>query len=432
MMKKIAIRNKIGDWWYYLTSFTFNEVKIHVDPITDQVSSSTVLGEMLQRGITNNADKLKTYILQQEERFFNALVLAVYNGHPKWQEIRIENNKEEEFNTGFLTFNTDKNIEGHDIIIPLDGQHRVAGIKKALEENPDLADETIPVILIGHQNTQEGKRRSRRLFSTLNRYARPVSLSDIIALDEDDSVAIVTRYLVENNQLFEDGRLSNSKQRAIAQQDKKTLTNIQILYECNMELLKYFIDTNEVKIDGKKIKSNKAGLDRYIRFRRPDAEHELFKVLVNEFWTKFSEIEEISDYLSITVGNDPAGAYRNANGGNLLFRPVGQIPFVKTAIALFKSLRNWESVFERLREIPLDLEASLWTGIAWDTNQRKMITAKQSLVELLFKHFADETLLSDKEKNRMIQEYKTAKGMLPTTDAGIVLDHIGGNDGNCD
>lgn len=58
---------------------------------------------------------------------------------------------------------------GEEIIFPVTGQHQVEGIKKAIIENPDLANEKVPVILIGHQNTSEGKQRTRRLFLTLNR-----------------------------------------------------------------------------------------------------------------------------------------------------------------------------------------------------------------------------------------------------------------------
>ena len=44
--------------------------------------------------------------------------------------------------------------------------------------------------------------RTRRLFTTLNRYAKPVKKSEIIALDEDDIIAIITRELVEKYPLF--------------------------------------------------------------------------------------------------------------------------------------------------------------------------------------------------------------------------------------
>lgn len=52
--------------------------------------------------------------------------------------------------------------------------------------------------------------RSRRLFSTLNRYAKPVSMRDIIALDEDDVVAIASRDLIDTHPLFARDRLLDS------------------------------------------------------------------------------------------------------------------------------------------------------------------------------------------------------------------------------
>ena len=79
-------------------------------------------------------------------------------------------------------------MNGKEKIFPVDGQHRVEGIKDALKKNSQLANETVSVMLIGHSTTTEGMKKSRRIFSTLNRYAKPVKLGDIIALDEDDEV----------------------------------------------------------------------------------------------------------------------------------------------------------------------------------------------------------------------------------------------------
>src|SRR5699024_5656182 len=102
----------------------------------------------------------------------------------------------ETYQMGLLDF------PGNHKIFPVDGQHRVEGIKAALLEKPELKDQKIAVIFIGHKNDEAGKQRTRRLFTTLNRYAKPVLLDDIIALDEDDVVAITTRFLLEEYDLF--------------------------------------------------------------------------------------------------------------------------------------------------------------------------------------------------------------------------------------
>lgn len=77
------------------------------------------------------------------------------------------------YNLGIITLTDDVKI------FPVDGQHRVAGIKKAIEDKPEMKSERVPVIFVGHSTDEIGMQRTRRMFSTLNRYAKPVSLRDI-------------------------------------------------------------------------------------------------------------------------------------------------------------------------------------------------------------------------------------------------------------
>lgn len=128
------------------------------------------------------------------------------------------------------------------MVFPVDGQHRVEGIKSALKANPKLEDETITVIFIGHHNTREGKEKTRRIFSTLNRYAKPVSPGDILALDEDDIVAISTRELLENCPLFmnENVKIDKKSSKALADNDDKSFTSLITLYETNKIIYIYY------------------------------------------------------------------------------------------------------------------------------------------------------------------------------------------------
>ena len=63
--------------------------------------------------------------------------------------------------------------------------------------------------------------RVRRLFSTLNRYAKPVSMRDIIALDEDDIIAIASRELIDNHPLFSNERILDIRNKAIPETNTK-------------------------------------------------------------------------------------------------------------------------------------------------------------------------------------------------------------------
>ena len=189
-MKIPAIKGKIGETIYYIANLTFQQINQLVKRVDSELHTSTSLREEIQRSLSDNYIKIKQYILNREDHFFNSLVLAVYDGQPIWTEIRYELEEEWYHNVGVLHFN------GEEKIFPVDGQHRVEGIKAALKEKPEIGSETISVILIGHSNSTEGMEKSRRIFSTLNRYAKPVRLGDIIALDEDDVVAITTRILL--------------------------------------------------------------------------------------------------------------------------------------------------------------------------------------------------------------------------------------------
>lgn len=116
-----------------------------------------------------------------------------------------------------------------------------------MECKPEIADETIGVVLIGHKNTAEGRERSRRIFSTLNRYVKPVRLGDIIALDEDDTVAIVTRNMLETYPLFTGNRIKATNNKAIPANDKMAFTS---LMTCMHVTQLYLIHSSQLEMVG--------------------------------------------------------------------------------------------------------------------------------------------------------------------------------------
>mgnify|MGYP001852878999 CR=1 FL=1 len=424
-MNKIAFREKPGDWIYYLTWFTYKEVSTYVKKIDKELHQSKSLNDMIQRSLTENVDRIASYIEKQPERFFNALVLAVYDGDPQWREVELDYGNGEKYDLGVLE------LSGEEKIFPVDGQHRVEGIKRVLERNKDKKydSETIPVILIGHKKTAEGMQRTRRLFSTLNRYAKPVTLNDIISLDEDDIIAIATRHLIENNPLFHEERLINQKQKAIPKSDKTAYTNIISLYECNTELLAYFIKDKIVYFNHKQLRG-KRKIQEYCRLRPSEEEISTFITFTDTFWGAFSQkIDEISQYLSIDIKSNPAADFRNEQGGSLLFRPVGQRPFVRCALALYDLSHDMNSVMAVLNKVKYSIEDKLWESIVWNPISKKMITSSNAtLIEYMLKYFT-RAPMTDIEIKKMVDEYKSMKGdpaltkeeILQTLDKYIVI-----------
>ena len=227
-----ALRARMGQWWYFTSVMRMSDIVERVKTV-GEIHRAESLQELLQRQLTKRASGIADYLVSQDQRFFNSLVIGTYGGNPNWSEVSIKKapftlQKELPLHLeGILGFLI---LDGTERLFALDGQHRVAGIREALERNEELQCEEVAVIFVagvtqGHrQDDPGGYERTRRLFSTLNRYAKPVGKKDIIALDEDDSVAIVTRLLVEDHPLFV-GKISLGQAKNIAKSDQKSLTN---------------------------------------------------------------------------------------------------------------------------------------------------------------------------------------------------------------
>lgn len=394
-MKIPAIKGKIGDTLYYIANLTFQQINQLVKKVDSELHTSTSLREEIQRSLSKNYIKIKQYILQRNDHFFNSLVLAVYDGEPIWTEIRYELEDEWFHNVGVLYFNGDEKI------FPVDGQHRVEGIKAAIRESPDLSAETISVILIGHSNTPDGMEKSRRIFSTLNRYAKPVRLGDIIALDEDDIVAITTRSMLESFPLFMGDRVKASNSKSIPPNDKKSFTTLMTLYDCHVELLKYYKFKGNIS-NGK--------LKDYLRVR-PDDETILgFQTFLVNFWNTFINcFPEMERYIEDS-SQDAAGPYRDSvSGGNIFFRPISLFPFISAISTL--AIRNLEIninyIIMQFSDIERIVSAEPWNKVIWNPTTNKMVMRNQTLVKYLFMHLYGHETLTNKEKVVLQTKYAT-------------------------
>lgn len=392
-MKIPAIKGKIGKTIYYIANLTFQPIDQLVKRVDSELHTSTSLKEEIQRSLSDNYIKIKQYILNREDHFFNSLVLAVYDGLPVWTEIRYELEEEWYHNVGVLHLN------GEEKIFPVDGQHRVEGIKAALGEKPEIASETISVILIGHSNTSEGMEKSRRIFSTLNRYAKPVRLGDIIALDEDDIVAITTRIMLENFPLFMGDRIKASNSKSIPTNDKKSFTTLMTLYDCHLELLKYY------KFGGN-ISSGK--LKDYLRVRPDDETISGFYNFLFDFWRAFKIcFTEIENYIEDTSLN-AAEQYRESNrGGNIFFRPISLYPFISAIATLAMRAPEHDiiRVMEQFRNIDRTVSSEPWNRVIWNPITHKMVMRNQSLVKYLFMHMYSHNILTSKENTAIRIKY---------------------------
>ena len=234
-----------------------------------------------------------------------------------------------------------------------------------------LKKEEVSVIFVAHRNDSVGLERTRRLFTTLNRYAKPVSKSEIVALDEDDIIAITTRELVEKHPLFEE-KISLAKTKAIPVQDNKNFTTIITLYDVLDILLK---------------KTGK-GSKNFKKYRPEDSDISKFYDKSTQFWDLM--IEHFPPLEAITKSqpdNNIAGHYRHRAGGNMLFRPVG-ILIVANVVRYAKDAGMSErEAIKRISEVSMELTDEPWVGLLWDKTNHRMIsgtTPQKVARQLLF------------------------------------------------
>lgn len=391
MMKFAAIKGQMGIWKYYVTALTFEEVSKYVSPITKEISNSDSYANILQRAITDNVSSITDYILNQKERLFNALVLALYDGNPEWAELDVEVEDYSTFSVGVLE------LSGEEIIFPVDGQHRVEGIREAVKRNPKLANEKVPIILIGHENSKEGKERTRRLFSTLNRRAKRVKDNEIIALDEDDVIAIATREIAENDVLFAGNKLIDSPNKNIPSTNGIAFTSILTLYEVNKIIYSQICSEKGM---------SKSQQEKYLLYRPDEDEVEEFVKKIREYWELFvSNIDCIQKYVNSTDDVIIESGYRSIQGGNLLFRPIALSQFVLATYEYQK--RTGKTIRESIShigKIPMEINERPWKNILW-LDERKSINGRVRKKELktLMLFLADPKILGEKEKDELIQ-----------------------------
>ena len=377
-----ALKARMGDWIYYVTFLRMDQIADQIQ-IAQKIHSSKVLKDMIQRQITNRAGQISDYLLKQPQRFFNSLIVGVYGGSPDWYELKVGPNRHPDVPElppeldGVLGI---LRLDGTQTFFAIDGQHRVEGIKQALKKDNELKKEEVSVIFVAHRNDSTGMERTRRLFTTLNRYAKPVSKSEIVALDEDDIIAITTRELVEKYPLFQE-KISLSKTKAIAVTDDKSFTTIVTLYDV-LEVL---------------FREKGRGWTAFKRHRPEDDTIAEFSGNSAHFWDRMVvHFPPLKEVLAGQPDENIAGRYRHRAGGHLLFRPVGLLIIANVVRQAKDAGLDEREAIKRISEVSMELTDEPWVGLLWDKINQRMISgtipqkvAKQILFYTIGGNLAD-------------------------------------------
>ena len=339
-----ALRSQMGSWTYYVVKMNARHLSENVK-FAYEIYEDRTLDEAIQRILSERRVKTEIveYLKNQPHRFFSSIVVAALNGDPLFYPIEITDSPE------FAYFRDDREInqafgvlkfDGNQKYYALDGQHRLAAIKMLLDHNNPISDGapqgfemdelSVIVVVPSQEDTNETfMQKYRRLFSNLNRYAKPMDQATNIIMDEDDTFAILTRRLITENDFFKwAGKQRESKRiKTVKGKNLKTkdpfFTSIETLYEMNIILLSSPL--REPKGWGP-ISAEGADLKTFKRFRPPeeyiDALYEELEMYWENLLAEIPDLYKVPTQMRVHDLVDDEASEDETD--HLLFWPIGQ------------------------------------------------------------------------------------------------------------
>ena len=399
-----ALEAKVGDWKYYICMMKYAEVARQVS-FAHELGGNRDLGSMIQRGIGDRTKDIVTYLKSSEHRFLGALIIAAWGGQPDYIELEMADpeNMLKGVDRGFgvLTF------DGTQQYFALDGQHRLSAIKEAIKSRPELGSEDIAVLIVSHYETEDGRERTRRLFTNINRNAKITTAAENIALDEDDGYSVITRRLLEEHPFAsQDGRVKVFQSapsggdvrmagNSIAQTDKAAWSSIVVVRDLVQQL--WF-----------------PGVDGPDLSDRPSAE---------EMDAAYDVIAARLSALLVACGDIPAKLAAAASArdvrapkgmeetGQAFMRPVIQKAVVRVIRQVVSQGQlTFDEAVDRLKALDWQIGQAPWTAV-YNTQGKKMISGKDFsdlLLQLLHAHIAPASAQAVKRARRDFKVLRSA------------------------
>lgn len=397
-----ALKATFGDWEYYLVRMSFVDASRYLH-FAEEIRPNPDLDELIQRDLTSRASGISDFLMNNEERFFGSLIVAVYGGKPKFSPIELENQNllgEATRGIGLLSF------DGEETYYVLDGQHRLAAMRDAEDKDPNrFKSDEISIVLISHTDDNDGIQRARRLFTNLNRYAKKTDKSSNIALDEDDPVAILTRRLLREDQYFASvikvTRNTKGKKVLVTGEalssgsDKVYLMTLATLYDCNKALLQrqVFIQQSQPQV-------------------RPaeEALNQGFAILEKRWKLILESLEELK-------ADEPERFFERSKDASSLYwsvRPIGLKALCNAVGRALDDEIDTETISKALNH-KKHLTDFPWKNLIWDADATKILIdqARMKLMGDILYFWMNSTSSNATDLESRLADLSLRQGRLP-------------------
>lgn len=382
-----CLRGVMGDWVFYSTLMTATDIAKWIKPVKN-IREAASLDEVLQRDLKDRKKAIAKYLLTDKNHFFNSLIVGVFGDVPDWFEFdlsqadkvipeeQIENVKQ---SVGLMVFN------GSEQLFAIDGQHRVAGIEIAVsdDKNNILEDDQFSVILVAHVDDKLGMKRTRKLFSDINKNAKPVAGGDKIKIDEEDLCSIVTRRIYAEYSHFNGGKLISLTENAkLEKDDVSHFTNLLGLHSVNKILKKIY----------KKVPKTQDWDEENVI---------LFNNIVKDFYDFI--IANVSDLKKYFTDKTLTLTVARKNNSYLLFRPIG-LKLLAKLYVYYKVKNDLHKLSQKINQISFIMPNSPYNLILWNNGKMEAKESNQKIAYELTLYLMDE--LSSKNENILLDKYK--------------------------
>ena len=400
-----AMKARLGNTDYYILSMKAKE-------LADKVAIPRELPEWANMSIEERYQRdlnyarvrnhIAPYFANDDSRFFGAIIVAAKNfgeqvSFEPLPDITTKGlpglYKSAAASMGFLTFS------GGEVLVPLDGQHRIKAIQFAvtalderghgITEIPEpcttLAQEDVTVILVPYE-----PKKARKIFTRVNRYAKPTTAGQNYVTDDDDIIAELAREVA--NKLI-GGRLVKFTGNTLSPKNPE-FTTLSIVYNCNDHIIAGNFPS---KVD---------------KTRLPEPEKkQLYSNKVQGIWKKLlKDIRIFADALSDPkrTGDDKRQEIRKSN---LLGKPIAQECLVRAFVRLTNPPTGMsaDEACSRLNALPWAItndNLQVWDRVLWNGGtDGKIITKHRNLATDLISYLAGEKLSAEK-KGELLDEYR--------------------------
>lgn len=394
-----ALKGKLGSTEYFILAMKAKElVEKTIIPSEMEGWENMTLEEREQRDInyTRVKNQIAPYLAQDKDRFFGAIILTVKPFHSSNFEpianvatTGLPNlYKTQAQLMGFLT------LTGGEQLIPLDGQHRLKAIQFAIEGRDEkskpiaglspcseLANEDVTVILVPYES-----KKARKIFTKVNKYAKPTTTGQNLVTDDDDIVAVLSR-VIANEQNIIGAHLVNSKSNTLGDNDSR-FTTLATLAECNEAILKAHFPE---KID----RTNPTAPGKV----------ELYKQKVRVVWEFLVEHIDLFSQALENKNDDGDDKRREIRQDYLLGKPVAQFCLVKAFACLTTPETNltYKEAAAKLNEVDWRKDAGEWDRLFMSGG--KIVTKNKNLVTDILCYRAGQ-VLDEEKKGELLERYR--------------------------